>query len=193
MTWSRESGQKSTLCCVVLKQETLELRDWPQSHSPASCHSYYLVYSLFPGLFPCAFWSLCLLCSHPHLQAHSCSHRLGALGLGKDIFKCTKIPVLFPLSNSTQTLQPCLAPTPSYKSRNWNFLLFSPPHNPQFLVCDILQPEITVPNLPQYLQLGKPFLILFSAGDISQVESKEMLKLAKRRPQQAFVACWLNL
>ncbi|NXR55074.1 TXD16 protein, partial [Hippolais icterina] len=54
-------------------------------------------------------------------------------------------------------------------------------------------PEITVPNLPQYLQLGKPFLILFSAGDISQVESKEMLKLAKGRAQQAFVACWLNL
>ncbi|NWY67409.1 TXD16 protein, partial [Erithacus rubecula] len=54
-------------------------------------------------------------------------------------------------------------------------------------------PEITVPNLPQYLQLGKPFLILFSAGDISQVESKEMLKLAKGKPQQEFVACWLNL
>ncbi|NWV29621.1 TXD16 protein, partial [Origma solitaria] len=54
-------------------------------------------------------------------------------------------------------------------------------------------PEITVSNLPQYLQLGKPFLILFSAGDISQMESKEMLKLAKGRPQQAFVACWLNL
>ncbi|NWY28043.1 TXD16 protein, partial [Pheucticus melanocephalus] len=54
-------------------------------------------------------------------------------------------------------------------------------------------PEITVPNLPQYLQLGKPFLILFSAGDISQVESKEMLKLAKGRPQQTFVVCWLNL
>ncbi|NXQ33646.1 TXD16 protein, partial [Alaudala cheleensis] len=54
-------------------------------------------------------------------------------------------------------------------------------------------PEITVPNLPQYLQLRKPFLILFSAGDISQMESKEMLKLAKKGPQQAFVACWLNL
>ncbi|KAF4788471.1 Thioredoxin domain-containing protein 16 [Turdus rufiventris] len=54
-------------------------------------------------------------------------------------------------------------------------------------------PEITVPNLPEYLQLGKPFLILFSAGDISQVESKEMLKLAKGRSQQEFVACWLNL
>ncbi|KAL9850156.1 thioredoxin domain-containing protein 16 [Geothlypis trichas] len=54
-------------------------------------------------------------------------------------------------------------------------------------------PEITVPNLPQYLQLGKPFLILFSAGDISQVESKEMLKLAKGRSQQTFVVCWLNL
>ncbi|NXW67841.1 TXD16 protein, partial [Hirundo rustica] len=52
-------------------------------------------------------------------------------------------------------------------------------------------PEITVPNLPRYLQLGKPFLILFSAGDISQMESEEMLKLAKGRPQ--FVACWLNL
>ncbi|XP_027600283.2 thioredoxin domain-containing protein 16 isoform X1 [Pipra filicauda] len=54
-------------------------------------------------------------------------------------------------------------------------------------------PEITVQNLPQYLQLTKPFLILFSDGDISQMESKEMLKLAKGRPQQAFVACWLNL
>ncbi|KFQ11460.1 Thioredoxin domain-containing protein 16, partial [Haliaeetus albicilla] len=54
-------------------------------------------------------------------------------------------------------------------------------------------PEITVQNLPCYLQLRKPFLILFSDGDIGQMESKEMLKLAKGRPQQAFVACWLNL
>ncbi|XP_068803643.1 thioredoxin domain-containing protein 16 isoform X2 [Struthio camelus] len=54
-------------------------------------------------------------------------------------------------------------------------------------------PEITVQNLPQYLQLGKPFLIMFSDGDIGQMESKEMLKLAKGRPQQAFVTCWLNL
>uniref|UniRef100_A0A8C9KY31 Thioredoxin domain containing 16 n=1 Tax=Serinus canaria TaxID=9135 RepID=A0A8C9KY31_SERCA len=62
----------------------------------------------------------------------------------------------------------------------------------RYQLLDIF-PEITVPNLPQYLQLGKPFLILFSAGDISQVESKEMLKLAKRRPQKTFVVCWLNL
>ncbi|XP_050192068.1 thioredoxin domain-containing protein 16 isoform X1 [Myiozetetes cayanensis] len=54
-------------------------------------------------------------------------------------------------------------------------------------------PEITVQNLPRYLQLTKPFLILFSDGDISQMESEEMLKLAKGRPKQAFVACWLNL
>ncbi|NXA08284.1 TXD16 protein, partial [Sapayoa aenigma] len=54
-------------------------------------------------------------------------------------------------------------------------------------------PEITVQNLPQYLQLAKPFLILFSDGGISEVEGKEMLKLAKGRAQQAFVACWLNL
>ncbi|XP_032865695.2 thioredoxin domain-containing protein 16 isoform X2 [Tyto alba] len=54
-------------------------------------------------------------------------------------------------------------------------------------------PEITVQNLPRYLQLRKPFLILFSDGDIDQKESKEMLKLAKRRPWQVFVACWLNL
>ncbi|NXW63079.1 TXD16 protein, partial [Eurystomus gularis] len=54
-------------------------------------------------------------------------------------------------------------------------------------------PEITVENLPRYLQLRKPFLILFSDGDVGQMESKEMLKLAKGRPQQAFVACWLNL
>ncbi|NXW82593.1 TXD16 protein, partial [Alopecoenas beccarii] len=54
-------------------------------------------------------------------------------------------------------------------------------------------PEITVQNLPPYLQLGKPFLILFSDGDIGQMESEEMLKVAKRRSQQVFVACWLNL
>ncbi|XP_042724185.1 thioredoxin domain-containing protein 16 isoform X1 [Lagopus leucura] len=56
-----------------------------------------------------------------------------------------------------------------------------------------LFPEITVQNLPRYLQLGKPFLILFSDGDIGQTESKEMLTLAKGRSQQAFVSCWLNL
>lgn len=48
-------------------------------------------------------------------------------------------------------------------------------------------------NLPHYLQLRKPFLIFFSDGDIGQIESKEMLKLAKGRSQQAFVSCWLNL
>ncbi|NXY46830.1 TXD16 protein, partial [Ceuthmochares aereus] len=54
-------------------------------------------------------------------------------------------------------------------------------------------PEITVQNLPRYLQLRKPFLILFNDGDIGEMESKEMLKLSKGRSQQAFVACWLNL
>ncbi|NXT02017.1 TXD16 protein, partial [Jacana jacana] len=55
-------------------------------------------------------------------------------------------------------------------------------------------PEITVQNLPLYFQLRKPFLILFSDGDMGQRESKEMLKLAEgRSPQQAFVVCWLNL
>ncbi|XP_054683651.1 thioredoxin domain-containing protein 16 isoform X1 [Grus americana] len=54
-------------------------------------------------------------------------------------------------------------------------------------------PEITVQNLPRYLELRKPFLILFSDGVIGQMESEEMLKLAKGRPWQAFVACWLNL
>uniref|UniRef100_A0A669Q1Q6 Thioredoxin domain containing 16 n=1 Tax=Phasianus colchicus TaxID=9054 RepID=A0A669Q1Q6_PHACC len=56
-----------------------------------------------------------------------------------------------------------------------------------------LFPEITVQNLPHYLQLRKPFLILFSDGDIGQTESKEMLKLAKEKSQQTFVSCWLNL
>ncbi|NXI35713.1 TXD16 protein, partial [Galbula dea] len=56
-----------------------------------------------------------------------------------------------------------------------------------------LFPEITVQNLPHYWQLRKPFLILFSDGDIGQRESQELLKLTKGRAQQAFVACWLNL
>ncbi|NXG75197.1 TXD16 protein, partial [Baryphthengus martii] len=54
-------------------------------------------------------------------------------------------------------------------------------------------PEITVQNLPRYLRLRRPFLILFSDGDIGQVESKELLKLVKGRPQEAFVACRWNL
>ncbi|NXL83533.1 TXD16 protein, partial [Alectura lathami] len=54
-------------------------------------------------------------------------------------------------------------------------------------------PEITVQNLPHYLQLRRPFLILFTDGDVGQTERKEMLKLAKGRPQQVFVPCWLNL
>ncbi|NXP45154.1 TXD16 protein, partial [Heliornis fulica] len=54
-------------------------------------------------------------------------------------------------------------------------------------------PEVTVQNLPSYLQLRKPFLILFSNGDISQMESEEMLKVAEGRSKEAFVACWLNL
>ncbi|NWW78183.1 TXD16 protein, partial [Climacteris rufus] len=65
-------------------------------------------------------------------------------------------------------------------------------HMIRYELLDVF-PEITVPKLPQYLQLRKPFLILFSDGDISQMQSKEMLNLAKGRPQQAFVACWLNL
>uniref|UniRef100_A0A8C2TH41 Thioredoxin domain containing 16 n=1 Tax=Coturnix japonica TaxID=93934 RepID=A0A8C2TH41_COTJA len=62
----------------------------------------------------------------------------------------------------------------------------------RYKLLDIF-PEITVQNLPHYLQLRKPFLILFSDGDIGQIESKEMLNLAKGRSQQAFVPCWLNL
>ncbi|NXL67052.1 TXD16 protein, partial [Chordeiles acutipennis] len=65
----------------------------------------------------------------------------------------------------------------------------------QMITYELLDifPEITVQNLPHYWQLRKPFLILFSDGDIGQMESTEMLKLAKGRSQQAFVACWLNL
>ncbi|NWW52040.1 TXD16 protein, partial [Pedionomus torquatus] len=62
----------------------------------------------------------------------------------------------------------------------------------RYKLLDIF-PEITVQNLPSYLQLRKPFLILFSDGDIGQMESQEMLKLAKGRSQQEFVPCWLNL
>ncbi|NWI87253.1 TXD16 protein, partial [Pitta sordida] len=54
-------------------------------------------------------------------------------------------------------------------------------------------PQITVQNLPRYLRLTKPFLILFSDGALSEMESEEMLKVVRARPQQTFVACWLNL
>ncbi|NXK44252.1 TXD16 protein, partial [Chauna torquata] len=65
----------------------------------------------------------------------------------------------------------------------------------QMITYELLDifPEITVQNLPYYLQLRKPFLILFSDGDIGQMEGKEMLKLAKGILQQPFVSCWMNL
>lgn len=155
------------------------------------------VYSLFPGLFPCAIRSLAVASA---CSAHIPISKLTAAATDSLSLVWAKTSPSAPKSqpscgfpHSTQTLQPCLTPAPSCKSRKWNFLPFFPPCNPQFLVCAVSQPEITVPNLPRYLQLRKPFLILFSAGGISQMESKEMLKLAKGRAQQAFVACWLNL
>ncbi|XP_054827037.1 thioredoxin domain-containing protein 16 [Eublepharis macularius] len=54
-------------------------------------------------------------------------------------------------------------------------------------------PEITVGNLPEYFQLRKPLLILFSRGALSQTEEGEMRLLAREENHEAFLACWLNL
>uniref|UniRef100_A0A8C8RQL9 Thioredoxin domain containing 16 n=1 Tax=Pelusios castaneus TaxID=367368 RepID=A0A8C8RQL9_9SAUR len=54
-------------------------------------------------------------------------------------------------------------------------------------------PEITVENLPDYLRLEKPLLILFSDGDLNQGMRTDMLSLVNGKGHEAFVACWLNL
>ncbi|KAL8168677.1 UNVERIFIED_CONTAM: hypothetical protein K2H54_010689 [Gekko kuhli] len=54
-------------------------------------------------------------------------------------------------------------------------------------------PEITVGNLPEYFQLQKPLLILFSRGALSQADEGEMRLLARGENRNSFVACWLNL
>ncbi|XP_053132716.1 thioredoxin domain-containing protein 16 isoform X2 [Hemicordylus capensis] len=54
-------------------------------------------------------------------------------------------------------------------------------------------PEITVGNLPGYLQLEKPLLVLFSNGALSKRDEGEMRLLAKDEHHETFIACWLNL
>ncbi|XP_048341602.1 thioredoxin domain-containing protein 16-like [Sphaerodactylus townsendi] len=54
-------------------------------------------------------------------------------------------------------------------------------------------PEITVGNLPQYFQVQKPLLILFSGGALNQADEGEMRLLAREESRKPFLACWLNL
>ncbi|XP_053451353.1 thioredoxin domain-containing protein 16 [Nycticebus coucang] len=54
-------------------------------------------------------------------------------------------------------------------------------------------PEITVDNLPTYLRLKKPLLILFSDGSISPQHEKTILTLAKQKHLNTLTPCWLNL
>ncbi|XP_032726988.1 thioredoxin domain-containing protein 16 isoform X2 [Lontra canadensis] len=54
-------------------------------------------------------------------------------------------------------------------------------------------PEITVENLPIYLRLQKPLLILFSEGSINPQYKKAVLTLAKDKHLDSLTPCWLNL
>ncbi|XP_016053602.1 PREDICTED: thioredoxin domain-containing protein 16 isoform X2 [Miniopterus natalensis] len=54
-------------------------------------------------------------------------------------------------------------------------------------------PEITVGNLPTYLRLQKPLLILFSDGSINPQYQKAILTLAKGKHLDSVIPCWLNL
>jgi hypothetical protein len=55
------------------------------------------------------------------------------------------------------------------------------------------QPEITVENLPVYLRLQKPLLILFSDGSINPQYRKAILTLAKQKYLDSLTPCWLNV
>ncbi|XP_076978747.1 thioredoxin domain-containing protein 16 isoform X2 [Tamandua tetradactyla] len=54
-------------------------------------------------------------------------------------------------------------------------------------------PEITVENLPAYLRLQKPLLILFSDGNINHNYKKAILDLVKQKHLDSLIPCWLNL
>uniref|UniRef100_A0A8D1XD49 Thioredoxin domain containing 16 n=1 Tax=Sus scrofa TaxID=9823 RepID=A0A8D1XD49_PIG len=54
-------------------------------------------------------------------------------------------------------------------------------------------PEITVENLPTYLRLQKPLLILFSDGSIDPQHKKVILMLVKEKHLDSLTPCWLNL
>ncbi|XP_062946241.1 thioredoxin domain-containing protein 16 isoform X2 [Cynocephalus volans] len=54
-------------------------------------------------------------------------------------------------------------------------------------------PEITVENLPTYLRLQKPLLILFSDGGINPQYEKAILTLVKQKLLDSLTPCWLNL
>lgn len=54
-------------------------------------------------------------------------------------------------------------------------------------------PEITVENLPTYLRLQKPLLILFSDGIINPQYQKAVLTLIKEKRLDSVIPCWLNL
>ncbi|XP_053784543.1 thioredoxin domain-containing protein 16 isoform X2 [Desmodus rotundus] len=54
-------------------------------------------------------------------------------------------------------------------------------------------PEITVENLPTYLRLRKPFLILFSDGSINPLYQKAVLAVVKEKHVDSVIPCWLNL
>lgn len=54
-------------------------------------------------------------------------------------------------------------------------------------------PEITVENLPDYLSLEKPLLILFNDGGLNRSMRMEMLSLVNGKGHKAFLACWMNL
>ncbi|XP_043844094.1 thioredoxin domain-containing protein 16 isoform X1 [Dromiciops gliroides] len=54
-------------------------------------------------------------------------------------------------------------------------------------------PEITVENLPIYLRLQKPLLILFRDDNLNHKDEKEMLPLVKQKYLETLIPCWLNV
>lgn len=54
-------------------------------------------------------------------------------------------------------------------------------------------PEITVENLPAYVRLQRPLLILFSDGSISPQFRSTALTLARQKRVESFTLCWINL
>lgn len=64
------------------------------------------------------------------------------------------------------------------------------------MFCFALKPELTVENLPWYLELGKPLLLLFIGKEDSTESTKSLAEIKHPLSSgqlDSFLPCWIHL
>lgn len=64
------------------------------------------------------------------------------------------------------------------------------------MLCFALKPELTVENLPWYLELGKPLLLLFIGKEDSTGSTKALAEIKHPLSSgqlDSFLSCWIRL